>query len=63
MLKQKQGGAPDSEQKDQSKITDDPKLKDAASKAKDVLAKLDEATKKKRGHYHECCGVRVWVED
>lgn len=62
MQKQKTG-KPDEPQQDSSKITNDSKLGDAASKAKDALARLDEATAKKRGHWQECCGVRYWVED
>lgn len=61
LQKQKTPGAPDEDIK--SKVTDDPTLKGAADKAKDVLAKLDEQSKKKKGHYEECCGVRYWVED
>ena len=45
------------------KHKDDADLAAKAKKAEDMLKKLDEAQKKKKGHYEECCGVRVWVED
>jgi len=38
-------------------------LAKAASQGKDILAKLDQAAKKKSGHWEQCCGVKVWVED
>jgi hypothetical protein len=42
----------------------DPKLNKARDEGKDLLARLDEATKnKKSGHWEVCCDVRVWVDD
>jgi hypothetical protein len=40
-------------------------LAKAANQGKDILAKLDEAAKRKGGHWEHCCGVKVkvWVED
>ncbi len=35
----------------------------AAAQGKDILAKLDQAAKKKSGHYETCCGVKVWIQD
>lgn len=62
LFKQKRNpGEPEAEQK--SKITDDPALKSASNKAKDVLAKLDEQAKRRKGHFESCCGVKFWVED
>ncbi len=55
---------PNDPKKDQAaKLTDDKSLKTATDKAKDVLADLDKAVKKKRGHWESCCGVRYWAED
>lgn len=64
LQKQKQG-KPEDEQKKQpgDKPVADPKLTKAVEDSKDLLAKLDQASKRKRGHYEVCCGVRVWVED
>ena len=61
ILKQK---GPDDEPKKDKKDgvpPDDPKLKESAKKGKELLDKLEQATKKKGGHYEMCCGVRVWV--
>ena len=38
-------------------------LAKSAAQGKGILAKLDQATKKKSGHWESCCGVKVWIED
>lgn len=54
------GDGPDTERKAPERNEE---LAKAASQGKDILAKLDQAAKKKSGHWEMCCGVKVWVED
>lgn len=61
-LKQHKAGG-DGPDKDQKTPKPDDKLAAMAKKGKDLLGKLDEAQKKKSGHWEQCCGVRVWVKD
>lgn len=45
---------------------DNQELAKAASHGQDVLKELEEleqAQKKKGGHYEMCCGVKIWVPD
>lgn len=63
LQKQKQGEPEKDKKKPSDQPVADPKLTEAKDKAKALLSKLDEATKKKDGHYEVCCGVRIWVED
>lgn len=41
----------------------DPKLTKAVDDGKDLLKRMDQASKKKSGRWTFCCGVQVWVED
>lgn len=63
--KQKRYGEDDDEadKKPAVIVKDDDKAKGAVQKAKDILGKLDEASKRKGGHWEECCGVRIWIPD
>ena len=63
MLQKEKQGDPNKNTDQKAKIGDDEGLKSKSDKAKDVLAKLDKAAQKPRGHYVECCGIRRWVED
>lgn len=46
---------------------DNQAAKDAAKAGRDLLDRLEEASKQKRtrkGHYEtDCCGIRRWVEE
>lgn len=44
-------------------LQDDPAARAAAQKAKELLNRLDQKAKQKKGHWEMCCGVRRWVED
>ena len=54
------GDGPATDHKDPARNEE---LAKSAAQGKDILAKLDQAAKKKSGHYEQCCGVKVWVED
>jgi hypothetical protein len=65
MQKQKSHGGPTggADVKEQD-VHDNKEATQAVAKGKDLMAKLQEATKRKRGRYVvDCCGVRRWVED
>lgn len=44
-------------------IQNDPAAFDAAKKGNDLLKRLAQETKAKKGHWEMCCGVRRWVQD
>lgn len=61
--KQKELGGGDAPHTDHKAPKADDALAAKAAKAKDLLDKLDQAAQKKSGHWEQCCGVKVWVED
>lgn len=66
MLQKQKIGDDDAENKDKSKIGDDEQAKGAAHKAKEVLdkiAKQEAERPARKGHYENCCGLRIWVPD
>lgn len=63
LQKQKTPDRGDEDKGEKSKMQDDPTLKSAADRAREALAKADQAATKKRGYWTSCCGVRYWVEE
>jgi len=61
--KQKELGGGDGPKTDHKAPKADEALAAKAARAKDLLDKIDQAAKKKSGHWEECCGVKVWIED
>jgi hypothetical protein len=63
-MKQKQHeGDPNAPAPKPGQVQDNTDAINAAAKGKDMLKRLEQAAKPKRGRYVDCCGVRVWVED
>ena len=57
------GGDDDSPAKQKLKMGDDNRAKSLVEKAKEAIARADEAQKRKGGRWEECCGIRTWVPD
>lgn len=63
MQKQKLPDTDDPKKKPGDAPKADPKLKEALGEGKALLDRMEQAVKKKRGHWEHCCGARIWVED
>lgn len=63
LQKQKTTDPDEPKKKDADTTTSDPKLKKALSDGKSLADRLDQAAKRKSGHWEHCCGAHIWVED
>lgn len=66
MQKQKTNKPGDTPGKLDMTLGDSNKLLDAAKKGGSLMDELTTATQtpaRKKGHWEQCCGSRVWVED